>query len=80
MVFGPYLHARKYLELDCKSINVQKLIIQPYFGYILLIKMTNIAGLCRLMKKIPDNNSNQRKSMVLVWYSELFGALRYKLI
>ena len=42
--------------------------------------MANFARTSTLMKKIPHNNSNVRNSMVLVWYSELFGALRYKLI
>ena len=80
MVLRLYLDAKKILEHDYKSLNVQNLIFLLNFGYNLLIKMTNIAGLCRLMKKIPDNNSNVTNSMVLVWYSELFGALRYKLI
>ena len=79
-MFRLYLDAKRFLEHDYKSLNVQNLIFLLNFGYNLLIKMTNIAGLCRLMKKIPDNNSNVTNSMVLVWYSELFGALRYKLI
>ena len=69
-IFGAWLQINK-----CPKVNNSTL-----FWYTLLIKMTNIAGLCRLMKKIPDNNSNVTNSMVLVWYWELLRALRYKLI